>query len=91
MGVRRGPGCGEGGLHWVTPDPHRVARCACGTVTRVPPGDRYCIPRDEHGNGRCYCGGCPHYVPLPEIDWRRQKANLAEKARQKNERKWGKR
>lgn len=98
VGVRRGIGCGQGGLHWLTPDPAGVARCPCGTVTRVPATGRYCMPRDEHGYGICYCGRCPHYVALPEVDSREYRelvrASLrkaAEKTRKKNERNWGRR
>lgn len=47
--------------------------------------DRYCLPAP----GTCYCGGCPHYVPIPPADspeYRGQVARARREASEKNER-----
>lgn len=87
-GVRRGAhGCGASGLHWVIePPPGEATHCPCGTVSRVVDKYRYCMPRNEFGFGTCYCGKCPHYTPVPPVNYRAAIARMAEEKREKERR-----
>lgn len=90
VGIARGPyGCGSGNRHWVLePAPGESSSCRCGTVTRVAARDRYCIQRAEANGftGTCYCGRCPHYKPVPPVNYRAAVTRMIEEKREKERR-----
>lgn len=76
-GVRRGVGCGPQGLHWLPPGEGKRS-CSCGGVLRLPPPkDRSCPP------ALCYCGSCPHWKPIPPVNYAAAIAALRERAQYK--------
>lgn len=82
IGVKRhDPGCGPEGKHWVpAPGPRETTFCPCRTVARIGPNpDRYCLRT-------CFCGSCPHWVPLQPINYRAVVARMQQEQREKEER-----
>jgi hypothetical protein len=78
VSVKRGIGCGPDGLHWIPPG-EGTRYCRCGGVCQVPRVTGACL-------AVCYCGTCPHYVPIAEPNWTAAKTSVRDRERQQLER-----